>query len=144
MRLRLWKLLAGLFALVVLLFLVVPWIPHRRLSDRLLPVPSRVYARPLVVAPGLRTPLDAAEAHLERVGYRAASGDLVPGTYLRQKRRLEVARRAFRYPDGRDPGGFVAIEVDAKHVVRSLRGADGDVLYAHRVRKVAPPVVKEK
>ena len=125
MRLRLWNALAGLFALVVLLFLVVPWIPHRRLSDRLLPVPSRVYARPLVVAPGLRTPLDAAEAHLERVGYRAASGDLVPGTYRRQKRRLEVASRAFRYPDGRYPGGPIAIEVDAKHVVRSLRGADG-------------------
>lgn len=118
---------AGVF---VLASATCSWLPHERLAERLA-APSRVYGRPLVLAPGLRMAPDAVVAHLERARYREATGaELEPGHFRLEGRRLRVARRPFRYPDGADPGGLAVVEFDARGVVRALSGPDGAPLEA--------------
>src|SRR5690606_8615432 len=74
---------------------------------------------------------DAVVAHLERARYREATGaELEPGHFRLEGRRLRVARRPFRYPDGADPGGLAVVEFDARGVVRALSGPDGAPLEA--------------
>ncbi|MDX1648371.1 MAG: hypothetical protein R3263_00830, partial [Myxococcota bacterium] len=58
-------------AVLGLALLYAPWHlwPHERLAHRVLATPARVYARPLVLAPGLRVAREAVAAQLTRAGY---------------------------------------------------------------------------
>ena len=95
-------------------------------------VPTRVYARPLVLAPGLamdantlKTELDAASYHEDGRGEHA-------GSYLRDGARWRIASRGYQDVDGRVgpsrievtlSGGRVATVRDlvGKHAVKSVR-----------------------
>ncbi len=100
-------------------------IPRPRLAEAVLPAPARVYARPLVLAQGLRISLDAITSHLMRAGYRRASAKPEPGEYRVRGRTLDVALRPFRFPDGEDAGGAVSITLDAAGKLASLTAPDG-------------------
>ena len=123
MRRRVLHLFAGSVALLAVGFAACPWVPHERLTERMMPTPSRVYARPLVLTPGARVPPGEVEAHLHRVGYRRVGTDAAvgPGEFHREGATLTVGRRPFRYPDGRDPGGLLRIAFDAKGRVETLQ-----------------------
>ena len=102
-----------------------------RLAERELAVPSRVYARPLVLVPGARVSERVAATHLRAAGYRAAAkAPPALGEYWLGARRWQIGRRGFRYPDGFEPEGVATIELDAAGVVRALSGPDGKALGA--------------
>jgi penicillin-binding protein 1B len=87
-------------------------------------VPTRVYARPLRLAPGVRMDAATLELELAVAGYRNdAAGDL-PGTYSRDGGRFHVATRAFVDLDGPVPARRLDI-VLADGEVRTLRDRRG-------------------
>jgi penicillin-binding protein 1B len=93
------------------------------------PAPLRVLERPLALVPGMRVSSALVTRHLQRAGYRlSADAKVGPGELRVLGRRIEVGRRPFRYPDGADPGGFAAIELDAAGRLRTLRDRDGTPL----------------
>jgi len=102
-----------------------------RLAERELAVPSRVYARPLVLVPGARVSERVAATHLRAAGYRAtAKSPPALGEYVLGARRWQIGRRGFRYPDGFEPEGVASVELDRAGVVRSITGPDGKPLAA--------------
>ena len=102
-----------------------------RLAERALAVPSRVYARPLVLAKGTRISERVVATHLRGAGYRAeAKGPVEPGEYRLGPTQWQIGRRGFRYPDGFEPAGLVRVELDAAGIVKSIRGPDGESLEA--------------
>ncbi|MBW2235002.1 MAG: PBP1A family penicillin-binding protein [Deltaproteobacteria bacterium] len=123
-------LIAGAFC-AALLWTACGWVPHQRLAERVLAAPSRVYGRPLVLAPGIRASRDAVAAHLERAGYRPTkAAEVGQGRFRLEPRRWRIGRRAFEYPDGAEPAGLIRIDVDAGGTVREVVGPDGAALDA--------------
>jgi penicillin-binding protein 1B len=102
-----------------------------RLAERALAVPSRVYARPLVLVPGARVSERVVATQLRATGYRAvAKPPAAEGEYRLGARRWQIGRRGFRYPDGFDPAGMVSVELDAAGVVQAITAPDGKPLAA--------------
>ena len=131
-RWRVWLFRAGMLALGLL---VGVGLPVALVLDRQVrtefealawQVPTRVYARPLRLAPGER--LDAATLELELVlaGYRNdAAGDL-PGTFARNRGGFDIATRAFTDLDGRVPARRLRVVLDAEEgAVRSVADRAG-------------------
>ncbi len=114
---------------VVAAFVACPLLPHERLTDRILPTPSRVYARPLALSPGQSIGADAVTAHLSRVGYRRIdeAGLVGTGEFAVDGSRVVVGRRSFRYPDGLEPEGIVSLGFDGDRL-ESSTAADGAFL----------------
>ena len=125
-RLILRGIVFGTLALA-LAFAACPMVPHERLTDHVIPTPSRVYARPLALAPGQRVAPDAVAGHLSRAGYRRVSDGaaVASGEYALATNRLTIGRRPFQYPDGLDPGGRTVVSFDAKGRVESIEGSAG-------------------
>jgi penicillin-binding protein 1B len=102
-----------------------------RLAERELAVPSRVYARPLVLVPGARASERVVAAHLRAAGYRPTAGATpAPGEYALGARRWQIGRRGFRYPDGFEPAGLARVELDAAGIVQKIEGPAGEPLPA--------------
>ena len=108
-RWRAW-LLRG--ALVVLALLLVVGIPVFLVLDKQVraefdalawQVPTRVYARPLPLARGLRMDVATLELELAAAGYRGDAGGDLPGTYQRDGQRFRIGTRAFTDLDGAVP-----------------------------------------
>lgn len=66
-------------------------------------VPTRVYARPLALAPGARMTAAALELELRAGAYLADGEGRLPGTYARDGSRFVIATRAFDDIDGPQP-----------------------------------------
>ena len=90
--------------------------------------PTRLYARPLVLEPGIAVSADRVRRSLERLGYRLARGDIDPGEYRLGDDEWRIGRRPFVGPDGPEPGGLVVIRLDWNGAVRSLANGKGDRL----------------
>jgi penicillin-binding protein 1B len=102
-----------------------------RLAERELAVPSRVYARPLVLVPGARVSERVVAAHLRAAGYRpAAKSPPAPGEYALGARRWQIGRRGFLYPDGFEPAGLASVQLDAAGIVQRIAGPAGEELPA--------------
>jgi penicillin-binding protein 1B len=102
-----------------------------RLAERALAVPSRVYARPLVLVPGARVSERVVATHLRAAGYRAAAhAPPALGEYWLGARRWQIGRRGFRYPDGFEPEGVASVVLDRAGVIEGIRGPDGRPLRA--------------
>ena len=81
-------------------------------------VPAHVYARPMELYASL--PVSAADlaAHLDRLGYRAASRPDAPGTYRRDGRgEVTLTTRPFDFWDGAQPAVAARIRFDGNGVV---------------------------
>lgn len=89
--------------------------------------PTRIYARPLRLAPG--EPLDARSllAELDASGYREAEGAPQPGSFARDGDRFQLHLRAWRDLDGARPAQRVALELGGGRV-RALAQASGAAL----------------
>ena len=97
-----------------------------RLSDSMLSAPTRFYARPIVLEPGMTLDRDRVEGSLERLGYDKANGrDVGIGEYRLSSRRWTIGRRAFRIYDQLDPGGVVVVRLGYGNRVSDIRNADG-------------------
>jgi penicillin-binding protein 1B len=97
-----------------------------RFRGRLFSVPSRVYAAPLVLFPGLGLERTGLFDRLQRLNYHPARDEQAavgPGQYRADGRGVEVGRRRFRYPHQADPGGAVRIELDASGRIERILDA---------------------
>jgi len=94
--------------------------------------PSRVYARPLLLAPGLRMNVGTLALELEAAGYRVAAGAPVAGSYAIDDNQVLIHTRDFTDVDGPVPGqrarlrlvgGALATLTDpaGKHRLQQLR-----------------------
>src|SRR5690606_36018175 len=62
-------------------------------------LPTRVYARPLQLAPGLAMDAQTLKTELDAASYREGDGER-PGTYLHEGSRWTISSRGFRDVDG--------------------------------------------
>lgn len=130
---------AVLAAAGLVLGALVPYVSHldaqvRARFDALTwQVPTRVYARPLVLAPGLAMDAETLELELGASAYRAEAGAASRGSYAREGGRFRIASRGYVDVDGRVPArGIVITLADGR--VASLEDADsGEALRAARL-----------
>lgn len=108
----------------------VPWVVHldrevrQRFGELTWQVPTRVFARPLELLPGMPLNADALEEELAAAGYRRVEEPSLPGHYARAGDRFRIHTRAFADADGRSPEQRVVAEL-AQGRLRSLAGFDG-------------------
>ena len=97
-----------------------------RLTDSMLSAPTRFYARPVVLEPGMRLDRERVERSLQRLGYKQASGRGVEiGEYRLESRSWTIGRRAFRIYDQVDRGGVAVVRLGYGSRVSDISGADG-------------------
>lgn len=94
-------------------------------------IPTRVYARPLELAPGVPQNAEALELELLAARYRKDGVAQQPGTYARHGERFAIASRGFLDLEGRRPAQRIELTL-AKGRVASL-SADGKALAAARL-----------
>nr|WP_245187930.1 penicillin-binding protein 1B [Frateuria flava] len=71
-----------------------------RFNDLVFAVPTRVYARPLTLAPGVPMSPSALELELTFAGYSHDGAGKVPGTWTRNGSRYVISSRGYAGPDG--------------------------------------------
>lgn len=97
-----------------------------RLDAKRFAAPTRIYARPLVIAPGETVSRALIEDHLERLSYRSARGRSVGiGEYRFGWWEWTIGRRAFRHADRLAPSGVAVVDLGFGGYVAGVRDADG-------------------
>jgi penicillin-binding protein 1B len=92
---------AGIVAGVLLPWLLwLNYVVTSEFEGRKWDLPSRVYARPLSLYPGLQISRQALESELRVAGYRQDSDSSHPGSYSVSGNRYRIHRRGFRFDDG--------------------------------------------
>ncbi|MCK9539202.1 penicillin-binding protein 1B [Dokdonella sp.] len=112
------------------------WLDHAvraRFDDLSWQVPSRVYARPLELAPGLPLTAEALGIELAASRYVEAAGAAAPGTWQREGARFTIARRAFVYLDGRERARRITLDLAGGRVGRLVDADSGAALGAVRL-----------
>jgi penicillin-binding protein 1B len=95
-------------------------IVKEKFEGRLWELPARVYARPLVLYPGLELSVGMLEKELVLMGYQreSASKDLdVPGKYTRSGNRFHLFCRPFDFGDEKKPSHGLVLEIEQNRVV---------------------------
>ncbi|CAN5226877.1 penicillin-binding protein 1B [soil metagenome] len=119
---RTWLLRGALVGLGLLVGLGVPYVLYLDRQVRVefehlaWQVPTRVYARPLLLKPGLRLDAAALELELSAATYRKDAVATVPGTYSRDGGKFRVATRAFIDVDGPVPANRIELNVGSGRV----------------------------
>ena len=104
--LRVWVLRAALVAVGLLVGVGLPyvWYLDKQVRTEFAhlqwQVPTRVYARPLMLREGVRLNPEALELELTAAGYRRDGVGKLPGTYVRDGSRFQIGTRAFTDMDG--------------------------------------------
>jgi hypothetical protein len=99
--------------------------------------PTRVYARPRILATGQLMGLGDLESELEELGYRSAGGGVpAPGQYSVSGQRLSVYLRSFPTPAGPGGGGILEAEF-SREWLRSLHWRGRSV----RRASLEPPLI---
>jgi penicillin-binding protein 1B len=103
---RQWLWRGALIALAIVVLVGVPYLWHldtqvrNEFAQLQWQVPTRVYARPLTLSPGLRLDGDAFEIELASASYRKDGVGQMPGTYARDGGHFRIGTRAFIDLDG--------------------------------------------
>jgi penicillin-binding protein 1B len=121
----------GLGFLVPYLWAVDRWMQHEfgRLAWQ---IPTRVYARPLQLAPGMALNEDALRDELAAAGYRKGDSLQGAGSYAEIGGSFRIASRGFRDLDGELPPRAVTVTV-AKGRVSALTDGSGGKLESARL-----------
>lgn len=88
-------------------------------------LPAKVYARPLVLYPGLALNPGQLQAELSWADYKDSAAAAVPGSYARRGDDWLIHRRAFPFWDGAEASAFVRVDID-DGVVERIRDRNGD------------------
>lgn len=120
-RFRLPLLVIGGALLVV--FCAYLWVLDRRVRERfdvlVFAQPSRVYARPLILAPGALLSAGALDRELAAARYAKVDSDpFATGTYRKQAGTYTIATRAFGGPEGAVPRQRLRVVVGATQISR--------------------------
>lgn len=94
-----------------------------RFDDLSWQIPSRVYARPLLLANGMPMSAQVLALELSAARYVDDASARTPGTWHREGTRVTISRRAFIYLDGREREKRIAFDL-AGDRVSGLRDAD--------------------
>ncbi len=117
-----------LIASALLTPLAIPFeaLVRARLDDDMFRAPTRFYASPLVIRPGMEIDRSALENHLDRLGYnRTRRSGVQLGEYRMTSREWVIGRRAFRPFGPLDAGGVVRVRLGYGGRVSRLLDADG-------------------
>ena len=89
-------------------------------------LPAKVYARPLVLYPGLELNKGQLLAELKWADYKQSADAAVPGTFTRRGDDWIIHRRAFPFWDGSQPSQHVRVAFEDQQVehIRSMTGDD--------------------
>ncbi|SBV35551.1 putative penicillin-binding protein 1B [uncultured Stenotrophomonas sp.] len=96
-------------------------------------IPTRVYARPLVLAPGVAMDVDTLKTELAASGYRDDGTGKSPGTYLAKGGRFTISSRGYVDVDGRVAPRQVEVAVSGGRVASLRDGAAHKALKAARL-----------
>lgn len=129
----------GLAALALALGFLIPYTLYlnqqvtQRFGELRWQIPTRVYARPLALAPG--TAMDAAtlKTELDAASYRDDGSGQLPGTYQRDGGRFVVSSRGYVDVDGRVPARRVEVVVSGGRVAALRDVASRKALRAARL-----------
>ncbi len=99
-----------------------------RFDDLSWEIPSRVYARPLQLAPGLALTPEILKLELDAARYIEDPAAKNPGTYARDGARFTIARRGFIYLDGREREKRIAVTLADGRVAKLVDADGGAVL----------------
>lgn len=113
--------LARLLRFALLLFglgvgLAIPWtlyLDHEvrtEFEGRKWDLPSRVYARPLELYPGLAISASTLRAELAAAGYNETASPARPGQFSGNAQRFTIYKRGFRFPDGAEDERLLSVE----------------------------------
>jgi penicillin-binding protein 1B len=94
-----------------------------RFDDLSWQFPSRVYARPLELAPGSPMNAQALGVELDAARYTEDAAARAPGTFHREGDRYTISRREFIYLDGRERARRIVLTLD-KGRIATLADAD--------------------
>lgn len=104
-----------------------------RFDDLSWEYPSRVYARPLQLAPGLPLSAEALQLELEAARYLDDAAARAPGTFHRDGARWTIARRAFIYLEGREREKRIAVTLVGGRVGELVDADSGAALPSVRL-----------
>ncbi|HET6604524.1 MAG TPA: penicillin-binding protein 1B [Xanthomonadaceae bacterium] len=96
-------------------------------------VPTRVYARPLTIEPGMPMNAEALEIELEAARYRDDGAGTAPGRYARRGVRWVIASRGFRDVDGPVPARRIEVELAKGRVRELIDAATGKAIASARL-----------
>jgi penicillin-binding protein 1B len=94
-----------------------------RFDDLSWDLPSRIYARPLELKPGMPMSAEALLLELDAARYTLDAAAKVPGTYAQSGAKFTIARRAFADLTGREPARHIGVTVSAS-TLTALADAD--------------------
>ena len=94
-----------------------------RFDDLAWDLPSRVYARPLLLQPGMPMKVQALRLELDAARYAKSDAATLPGTYAQNENGFIIARRAFVGLDGRVAARRIAVTIAASRIA-TLADAD--------------------
>lgn len=86
-------------------------------------IPTRVYARPLMLQPGMALDARTLKIELDAASYREDNHGELPGTYQQQNGRFTVSSRGYVDVDGAIPASRLIITLN-NNQVSALRNAD--------------------
>lgn len=129
---------AFLVVAAIALGFLIPYVLHlnaqvtERFGQLRWQVPTRVYARPLVLAPGVAMDAATLKVELAAAGYIEDGKGLKPSTYHAEGGRFVIASRGYIDIDGRVPAQRIEVRLSGGKV-GSLRSAEGAPLRAARL-----------
>jgi penicillin-binding protein 1B len=100
LRIPFWLVMGLLFGFLLPYTLILNARLQDRFNDLVFAVPTRVYARPLLLEPGRAMTPSALELELTFAGYTADAGGKVQGTYSKNGSRFIINSRGYAGPDG--------------------------------------------
>src|SRR5688500_14564743 len=121
------RVLLGSFLILLIAAIIwVVWLDvliSREFRERGWTVPAQVYAKPLMLRPGLPMSGKAIVQELERLGYRE-SREPRPGSYRREGSRFDIVLRRARFAEGVRESAKLRVVADAREIV-SLQDPKG-------------------
>jgi len=113
---------------------LTPYVRHldtqvqQRFGELRWQIPTRVYARPLLLKPGLA--MDAATLKLEltAAGYRNDGSGQQPDTYAERDNQFTISSRAHKGIDGPVPAQRISVQLARKQVAKVLDSDSGQTL----------------
>ena len=86
-------------------------VARERFGSKKWELPARVYSRPLELYPGLSLNADYLARELSLMSYRRTERLEVPGSYSVKGNVIRLFSRPFTFPDGREEGQKIRIEI---------------------------------
>ena len=130
--------LSFLFALVAGVYLLyLDYQVKSRFEGRRWAVPARVYGRPMELYPGAAISVTQLTAELRRLGYRKARSAKQVASWSRDRERVVVRTRPFRFWDGPEPGRLLDLRFKGANLERLLDARGRPVALA----RLEPPEI---